>query len=111
MSKNLPKNTCENGRDEKGRFIDGNKGKPKGSTNKTSRDIREFITNFLNDKANEIPHIWNALEDKDKATLYLHLCRLILPKITEDANHEKDNFTPIQITGMEIISIPQHSKD
>ena len=92
MNKNLPKNTDENGRDENGRFKEGNKGKPKGATNKTTRDIREFITNFLNDKAFEIPHIWNSLEDKDKATLYLHLCRLVLPKPTDEKPENEKNF-------------------
>jgi hypothetical protein len=110
MSKKIPKNTDENGRDENGRFTGGNMGKPKGATNRTTRDIREFITNFLNDKAFEIPHIWDAMDDKDKATLYLHLCRLVLPKPPEDAPTEKENFTPIQITGMEIISTPPELK-
>ena len=91
MSKNLPKNTDENGRDENGRFTDGNKGKPKGATNKTTRDVREFITNFLNDKAFEIPHIWDAMDDKDKATLYLHLCKLVLPK--PQTEQENDNIS------------------
>ena len=85
MSELIPKNTDEYGRDEKGRFAEGNNGRPKGTPNKTTRDVKEFITNFLNDKAFEIPHIWDALEDKDKATLYLHLCKLVLPKpIDED---------------------------
>ena len=92
-----PKNTDENGRDENGRFKEGNKGKPKGATNKTTRDVREFITNFLNDKSFEIPHIWNSLEDKDKATLYLHLCRLVLPKQIEDENSNDEQFNPVQI--------------
>lgn len=84
MSKESPKNTGIIGRNEDGTFGAGNKGKPKGATNKTTRDIREFITNFLNDKAFEIPHIWDAMDDKEKATLYLHLCRLVMPKAPEE---------------------------
>ena len=95
MSNIKPKKTEQNGRDNKGRFKDGNKGKPKGATNKTTKDIKEFITNFLNDKAYEIPHIWDALEDKDKATLYLHLIRLVLPKPTDEENNSNQlNETP-----------------
>lgn len=89
---NLPKKTDENGRDESGRFTDGNKGKPKGATNKTTRDVREFITNFLNDKAFEIPHIWDSLDDKEKATLYLHLCRLVLPKAPDEKPENDKDF-------------------
>jgi|SRR5690554_6108741 len=80
MNNNTPKNTDKNGRDEKGRFKEGNKGKPKGATNRNTRELKEFITDFLNEKAYEIPHIWNALDDKEKATLFLHLSRLVLPK-------------------------------
>lgn len=96
MSK-TPKKTDENGRDNKGRFKEGNNGKPKGATNKTTRDVREFITDFLNDKAYEIPHIWNSLEDKDKASLYLHLCRLVLPKPTDDNRKENNDHKPTPI--------------
>jgi len=89
MSKDITKNTCEYV-NENGKFKKGNKGKPKGATNKTTRELREFITNFLNDKAYEIPHIWNALDDKDKATLFLHLCKLVLPKTTTEQQTPKE---------------------
>jgi len=70
----------EIGRDTKGRFSIGNTGKPKGATNKTTKDLQKFITNFLNEKSFEIPLIWDTLEDKDKATLFLHLSKLVMPK-------------------------------
>jgi hypothetical protein len=66
--------------DEKGKFKKGNAGRPKGATNKTTKDLQQFITNFLNEKAFEIPLIWDTLEDKDKATLFLHLSKLVMPK-------------------------------
>lgn len=85
MNNNKPIISDKNGRDSKGRFAEGNNGRPKGTPNKTTQDVKEFITSFLNDKAFEIPHIWDALDDKDKATLFLHLCKLVLPKpIDED---------------------------
>jgi hypothetical protein len=77
---NIPKNTDKNGRDKLGKFTTGNHGKPKGATNKTTRDLRKFIVNFLNEKSYEITHIWDTLEDKDKLTLFMHLCRLVMPK-------------------------------
>jgi hypothetical protein len=81
MNDNLPKITDGNGeRDNKGRFLQGNTGKPKGATNKTTKELQQFITNFLNDKAFEIPLIWDSLDDKDKATLFIHLSKLVLPK-------------------------------
>jgi hypothetical protein len=95
MSKEITKNTSEYV-NENGRFKEGNKGKPKGATNKTTREIRQFITNFLNDKAYEIPHIWNTLNDKEKANLYLHLCRLVLPKPPEDKPEDNKGINPIR---------------
>lgn len=77
---NTPIFTDENGRDTKGRFAMGNNGKPKGAVNKTTKDLQQFIANFLNEKAFEIPLIWDSLEDKDKATLFIHLSKLVMPK-------------------------------
>jgi hypothetical protein len=74
--------------DEKGKFKKGNAGRPKGATNKTTKDLQQFITNFLNEKAFEIPLIWDTLEDKDKATLFLHLSKLVMPKQMTDAEQE-----------------------
>jgi len=67
-------------RDEKGRFAVGNNGKPRGTYHKMTKDVREFITNFLNEKTNEIPQMWDELNTNDKLTLFLHLSRLVLPK-------------------------------
>ena len=75
-----PKNTDKYGRDELGKFTTGNNGKPKGATHKTTRDLREFITGFLNEKTPEISTLWDTLDDRDKLTLFMHLCRLVLPK-------------------------------
>ncbi|HUH72880.1 MAG TPA: hypothetical protein VLZ75_00605 [Chitinophagales bacterium] len=80
-----PKITEKNGRDKNGKFLTGNNGKPKGAVNKTTKDIKEFITAFLNDKAFEIPQIWDSLEDKDKATLYLHLLKIVMPKPLDES--------------------------
>ncbi len=80
-----PKITEKNGRDKNGKFLAGNSGKPKGAVNKTTKDIKEFIVSFLNDKAFEIPQIWDSLEDKDKATLYLHLLKIVMPKPLDES--------------------------
>lgn len=83
-----PKITEKNGRDKNGKFLTGNSGKPKGAVNKTTKDIKEFITTFLNDKAFEIPQIWDSMEDKDKATLYLHLLKIVMPKPLDEEKFE-----------------------
>ena len=86
MSKKENKTTLKTSNyvDENGKFRTGNDGRPRGATNKTTRDLRRFITNFLNDKAHEIPTLWDTLDDKDKLSLFMHLSRLVLPKPNED---------------------------
>jgi hypothetical protein len=118
MSKkeNNPTLKTSNYVDESGKFKTGNDGRPKGATNKTTRDLRRFITNFLNEKTAEIPDLWDSLDDKDKLSLFMHLSRLVLPKPTDDepenVNQLKQPIWIIQdnskkdldpITGMEII--------
>jgi hypothetical protein len=106
-------NTDKNGRDDLGRFTTGNDGRPKGITNKTTRDLRDFVVNFLNGKTPEISTLWDTLDNKDKLSLFMHLCRLVLPKPTDDTDREDGNqlsrrpiinfVNPDVITGMEII--------
>jgi hypothetical protein len=87
-----PKITDEYGeRDNKGRFLQGNVGKPKGATNKTTKELQQFITNFLNEKSFEIPLIWDSLDDKDKATLFIHLSKLVMPKSVNDTDKSEIN--------------------
>jgi hypothetical protein len=89
MNEDNTPQTAENyGRNKNGRFAVGNNGKPKGATNKTTKELQQFITNFLNEKSFEIPLIWDTLEDKDKATLFLHLSKLVMPKQMTDAVQE-----------------------
>jgi hypothetical protein len=97
MNNNTPKKTDEYGRNELGKFTAGNLGKPKGATNKNTRDLKDFITNFLNEKSFEIPLIWDSLDDKDKATLYLHLAKLVMPKITNEENENPKEMKTIII--------------
>ena len=94
----------ENGRNKNGRFALGNNGKPKGATNKNTKDLQQFITNFLNEKSFEIPLIWDTLEDKDKATLFLHLSKLVMPKNVNESIEQTEQplFPTIINLGSEI---------
>jgi len=80
MKELTPKKT-----DNNGRFVTGNNGKPKGAVNKTTKQLKEIVTNFLHDKAFEIPLIWDSLDDKDKLIVWIQLSKLVLPKSNEDA--------------------------
>jgi hypothetical protein len=76
----MPKNTDNNGRDSTGKFAQGNKGKPKGAQNRTTKELRCAMLDFLHSKTDQIETIWNELDPKDRATLYLQIAKLVLPK-------------------------------
>ena len=78
MNTNTPKKTS-NYVDENGKFKKGNLGKPKGAINKSTKDVKEFIINFLNEKSFEIPLKWDSLDDKEKINLFVHLSKLVIP--------------------------------
>lgn len=82
MNENTPINTDENGRDDKGRFIKGNSGKPKGAQNTTTKEVKELISDFLTDKINDLHKIWDCLSDQEKATLFVHLAKIVVPRPT-----------------------------
>lgn len=101
--KATPIKTEKNGRDDLGRFTDesGNTGRPKGAKNKTTKELNSLIVNFLNDKVDEIFQIWETLDNRDKAVLYLQLCKIVMPKVNEDKPTEAE-IRPITIVFKEI---------
>lgn len=101
----MPKNTVKYGRTDKGRFTKGNPGKPKGATNRTGREVKQIITDFLYDKSADLCRIYDTLDDKDKATMILQFSKLVVspqdktqaeiaeqplfPEVIIDFNHEQ----------------------
>ena len=68
-------------RDDKGRFAEGNEGRPKGSVNKSSNEIRETFQLLLSNNLEKIQDDLNDLEAKDRIQLLLSLANYILPKL------------------------------
>ena len=68
-------------RDDKGRFAEGNEGRPKGSVNKSSNEIRETFQLLLSNNLEKIQDDLNELEAKDRIQLLLSLANYILPKL------------------------------
>lgn len=65
---------------EKG--ISGNpEGRPKGATNKTSLQLREMITDFLETNFEKIKNDFEMLSAKERAKLYCDLLQYGLPKL------------------------------
>jgi hypothetical protein len=68
-------------RDDKGRFAEGNEGRPKGSVNKSSNEIRETFQLLLENNLEKLQEDLNELEPKDRVKLLLDLASFIIPKM------------------------------
>lgn len=78
-----------------GKFKPGNLGRPKGAINKNTKDLKEVLIHFLNDKTNELEEIWNQLEPREKIFTLIQLSKIVLPKPgseTTDSNKEPRVF-------------------
>lgn len=65
---------------EKG--ISGNpQGRPKGTTNKTTAQLREMVTGFLEDNFEQVKTDFNLLTPKSRVKLYCDLLQYGLPKL------------------------------
>ena len=68
-------------RDEKGRFAEGNEGRPKGSVNKSSNEIREAFQMLLEDNLPTLKRDISSLEPKQRVKFMLELASFIIPKM------------------------------
>ena len=56
-------------------------GRPKGIPNKVTTDLRQWITNFLEENREQIQDDWKALEPKDRIMLFEKLLKYALPTL------------------------------
>ena len=68
-------------RDDKGRFAEGNEGRPKGSVNKSSNEIREAFQMLLEDNLPTLKRDISSLEPKQRVKFMLDLATFIIPKM------------------------------
>ncbi len=65
---------------EKG--VSGNPdGRPKGATNKTTAQLRELVTGFLEDNFEQVKKDFSLLSPKSRVKLYCDLLQYGLPKL------------------------------
>lgn len=58
------------------------KGRPAGSLNKLSNELRQLITEFLRENFGEVKKIWlNCKNDKDKLSFYKELLKYSVPAL------------------------------
>lgn len=56
-------------------------GRPKGVPNKVTGDLRQWITNFIDDNRAQIQKDWQALDPKDRIVLFEKLLKYALPTL------------------------------
>ena len=56
-------------------------GRPKGSPNKVSTDLRKWINQFIEDNRQQIKRDWKTLEPKDRIMLFEKLLKYTLPTL------------------------------
>ena len=81
-------------RDEQGKFVAGNSGRPIGSKNLASSQIRDTFQLLLENNIEKIQEDLNELAPKDRIKLLLDLSNYILPKLrTTEYKGEAQNIT------------------
>ena len=68
-------------RDDKGRFAEGNEGRPKGIPNKTTTEIKEAFQMLLEDNLPTLKRDISSLEPKERVKFMLELASFIIPKM------------------------------
>jgi hypothetical protein len=68
-------------RDDKGRFAEGNEGRPAGSKNLASSQIRETFQLLLENNLEKLQEDINGLAPKERVKLLLDMAQFVVPKL------------------------------
>ena len=74
------------GRTENGRFTTGNPGKPKGAVTKKTDELRNKITDFLNDNFQKVVTDFEGMKPCYRTRLFVDLLQFALPKLQNTNN-------------------------
>lgn len=79
----------------KGRTNNPN-GRPAGSQNKNSIELRLKINQFLTDKFDDVINEFDNLDSKDKLKFYSYLLQYAIPKM-RDLDHRVEHLKTIEV--------------
>jgi hypothetical protein len=100
----------ENNRTEKGKFLPGNTGRPKGATNKTTREIKERVEWMLELADERIEESIAKLRPKELVDLAVSLQEYVRPKLQRmnlDMTSKDEEITKITF---EVVPSARHSE-
>jgi len=86
-------------RSDKGKFLPGNPGKPKGAVVKVSVKVRESIVKFLEDNVDTIQKDFDTLKPKDRLQFVSEILAYAAPKLSAVQTEVRGDMThKIEIT-------------
>lgn len=87
----MTENNGSNGRDEKGKFVVGNPGKPKGAMINASAKVKQVVFDFLERNIESIQESYDELKPIEKLQFIANILPYALPKLSSiqsDNNHK-----------------------
>ena len=88
-------------------FKKGQSGNPNGrkvgTANKATTDLRQWISNFIDDNRPQIQKDWQALDPKDRIVLFEKLLKYALPTLQAvqmDLSTDLQNLTDAQLDNL-----------
>jgi hypothetical protein len=69
-------------KDERGQFLPGNPGRPKGSGNRVTTKLRQQVQQLLEDNYEVVLADLKKLDAKSRADLWVRLLEYVVPKLT-----------------------------
>jgi len=76
------------------------KGKPKGATNKNTKELRGKISLILNNNIDKVEQDLKQLQPKDRLNVLLQLMKFVIPQLKQveiEQQEQEHNFRPIII--------------
>ena len=87
---------------EKGKTNNPN-GRPKGTPNKITADLREFISLLLNDNLEQLRADFEQLEGKDRLIMMERLLGYVLPKLSNITMNEEPEMKDKRLSKEEFL--------
>ena len=85
-------------------------GRPKGSVNKSTAELREMITTLFESKYEDFTNAFDGLEPKEKVDAYIKLMSFILPK-QRDVDLKVSEFREQPFFELPDIDVPINSRN